>query len=159
MYSLHAVFSMLINSLSSLKNAICLINVISFFNISEKPQGYTGRTYISNIFFTPNITKLCFLNFGPISSSLVRQLHFNTDKCRSKVIRPGCFSIRLLDGSYFLAAFQTSGFPSKFQVFLLVSHLRETSTILLSLQFTSNCISAIFTPKFQLLNFFNYNIL
>ena len=34
-------------------------------------------------------------NFGTIFTSQVGQLHFVTDKCRSKEIRPGCFSIRL----------------------------------------------------------------
>ena len=31
-------------------------------------------------------------NFRPILSSKVRQLHFNTDRCRTKEIKPDCFS-------------------------------------------------------------------
>ena len=43
----------------------------------------------------PKIGKIGFFNFRPKLSSLVRQLQYNTDLCRTEEIRPGCFSIRL----------------------------------------------------------------
>ena len=46
-----------------------------------------------NILRVPNIAKLGFFYFGPILSSQVKHLHFNSDRCRTKEIRPGCFSI------------------------------------------------------------------
>ena len=47
-----------------------------------------------NIFYGPKMAKLSFLNFGPILSSQVRQLHYNTDRCRIWDIRPSPLSIR-----------------------------------------------------------------
>ena len=54
----------------------------------------TQQNYYFLTYFTPpNIAKLFFVNFGPILSSQVRQLHYNTNRFRTEEIRLGCFSI------------------------------------------------------------------
>ena len=73
------------------------------FTVSGQTSAHTGRMYFLNIFYAPKIANLGFFNFKQILSSQVRQLHYNTNSCRSEDLRRGCFSIRFMNLSNYLS--------------------------------------------------------
>ena len=98
------------------KNIIFII-----FSISGKTSALYRYNLFSNIFYTPKIANVSFLNFGQVLPSQVQQLHYNIVRCRTKEIRLGCFCIRQKDGCwYFLPQLQNmlSNVASWIQLYL-----------------------------------------